>query len=189
MAYFPMFVSLERQPCLVVGGGRVAARKCRGLLDFGADVTMVAETFAPGLEADGRVQKLRRGFRDADITACDWTLVIAATDNRAVNGRIAAVCRSRGIPVNVADRQEECTFYFPAYCMTENIVAGISSSGVSPALSAALRRRLETALPEWIDAVRKEEGRYGQGNADRDAQERAGAGPDPDVYRSMPRRG
>ena len=189
MAYFPMFVSLDRKPCLIVGGGRVAARKCRGLLACGADVTVVAETFPSALETAGRVQTIRRRYRDADITARDWTLVIAATNERAVNGRIADVCRSRGIPVNVADCPEECTFYFPAYCVTDNVAAGISSSGFSPALSAALRRRLEKALPEWINTVRKEEGGNGQGNADRDTQERAGAGADPDVYRGMPGRG
>ena len=80
MAYFPMFVSLDRKPCLIVGGGRVAARKCRGLLAFGADVTVVAETFPSALETAGRVQTIRRRYRDADITARDWTLVIAATN-------------------------------------------------------------------------------------------------------------
>ena len=133
MAYFPMFVSLENRACLIVGGGRVASRKCRGLLAFGAEVTMVA-----------------------DLAAQDWALVIAATNDRQVNQQVAAYCRKQGIPVNVADCREECDFFFPAYCVEGAVVAGIGTSGISPKMASAIRKRLESALPEWIAELEKE---------------------------------
>lgn len=176
MAYFPMFVSLENRPCLIVGGGRVASRKCRGLLAFGAEVTMVAERFSETEEGEKQpgLNRVRRRVREADLTERDWALVIAATDDRRVNGQVAAYCRKKGIPVNVADCRDECDFFFPAYCMEGGVVAGISTSGMSPQMASAIRRRLETALPEWLAELEKEGTEHGQttsGYADRHKEE------------------
>ena len=115
MTSFPIFISLEGKPCLIVGGGNVAARKCRGLLAFGADVTVIAKKV--GLTADlhntdkvtgherasTRLHMTERSFRERDVTEKEWTLVIAATDDREVNSRVARLCHERNIPVNVAD--------------------------------------------------------------------------------------
>ncbi|WWR17126.1 bifunctional precorrin-2 dehydrogenase/sirohydrochlorin ferrochelatase [Lachnospiraceae bacterium JLR.KK008] len=176
MTYFPMFVSLEGKPCLIVGGGRVAARKCRGLLAFGAEVTVVAKRFTAEFElhnvllpdqdmsdratacdclADGCVQKITRAFHSEDVTEGKWALVVTATDSRDVNHMVAALCHARQIPVNVADCQAECTFFFPAYCMEGTVAAGITTSGQDPAMARALRRRLQTALPGWIGEIRE----------------------------------
>lgn len=186
MTYFPMFVSIEGKPCLIVGGGAVAARKCRGLLAFGANVTMIAERFLYDnslhhTEADRELmdaslhnicstsdtpsgeccrsrclRKIERRFQDGDLAAADWTLVVAATDDRTVNGRIAALCRERQIPVNVADCKEECTFFFPAYCREGEVAVGVTTSGTAPGLASALRARIEAALPDWLLEIRKE---------------------------------
>lgn len=165
MTSFPMFVSLEEKPCLVVGGGKVAARKCRGLLAFGAEVTVIAEKIGAadlhrteeGAESGketARLHMAERSFREEDVTEREWALVIAATDDREVNSRIACLCRERKIPVNVADCPAECTFFFPAYCKEGNIAVGITTSGKSPETASALRKRLEAVLPGWIEAVR-----------------------------------
>lgn len=174
MTYFPMFVSLEGESCLIVGGGKVAARKCRGLLSFGASVTVVARQFTedfvlhdrrepersaegggrkPVQRAEGRVRRLRRAFRPEDVTKRRWALVVAATDDRETNRTIGALCRAGQIPVNVADSREECTFFFPALCMEENVAVGITTSGQDPALAGRLRRRVEEVLPEWIREI------------------------------------
>lgn len=176
MAYFPMFISIEDKPCLVVGGGRVALRKARGLLDFGARVTLVAETVcaqaeetlyaqaAPGIEslhnsdtADNSglhktedIHICLRSFREDDLQEQEWALVVAATDDRQVNSGISAYCHKAGIPVNVADCREECTFYFPAYCKDGDTVFGISTSGRSPSLAKHLREKAEENLPQWL---------------------------------------
>ncbi len=167
MTSFPIFISLEGKPCLIVGGGNVAARKCRGLLAFGADVTVIAKKV--GLTADlhntdkvtgherasTRLHMTERSFRERDVTEKEWTLVIAATDDREVNSRVARLCHERNIPVNVADCQSECTFFFPAYCKEGNIAVGITTSGKSPGMASALRKRLEAVLPEWIEEIKK----------------------------------
>ena len=109
MTSFPIFISLEGKPCLIVGGGNVAARKCRGLLAFGADVTVIAKKV--GLTADlhntdkvtgherasTRLHMTERSFRERDVTEKEWTLVIAATDDREVNSRVARLCHEREI--------------------------------------------------------------------------------------------
>ena len=159
MAYFPMFVSLENRACLIVGGGRVASRKCRGLLAFGAEVTMVAEWFAEtkdGAMQEPGLNRIRRRVREADLAAQDWALVIAATNDRQVNQQVAAYCRKQGIPVNVADCREECDFFFPAYCVEGAVVAGIGTSGISPKMASALPQLPESAPPEWIAELEKE---------------------------------
>lgn len=165
MTPFPMFVSLEGKPCLIVGGGRVAARKCRGLLAFGAEVTIIAEKLGEAAdlhradesavsgEEAARLCMTERPFREEDVTEKEWALVIAATDRREVNSRVARLCRERKIPVNVADCPAECTFFFPAYCKEGNIAAGITTSGKSPETASALRKRLEAVLPGWIEAI------------------------------------
>ncbi len=179
MTYFPMFVSLEKKPCLIVGGGKVGARKCSGLLAFGAKVTVIAPQF-PGFKelretgslegqenyslhngketksAAGSLFWQQRRFRDSDLTGMAWRLVIAATDDRETNRRIGLLCRERQIPVNVADCREECTFYFPAYCMEGSTAVGVTTSGENPAMAGALRRRMEKELSGWIREIREE---------------------------------
>lgn len=171
-----MFVSLEKKPCLIVGGGRIAARKCRGLLAFGAEVTVIAQAFSgfdrlhTGMEHGcvkaQSLHKIERSFQEPDLALQDWALVIAATNDRKVNGKIAAVCRTKGIPVNVADCKEECTFFFPAYCMEENVAVGVTTSGISPEMASAIRQRLEKALPEWLRQIGMcKDGKEADGNA------------------------
>ena len=161
-----MFVSIEGKPCLVVGGGAVAVRKCRGLFAFGADVTMIAERFLYQDDLHNiisgdpippcGIHKIERSFQEADMELEDWALVVAATDDRSVNRRIAAICHEKQIPVNVADCKEECTFFFPAYCREGQVAVGVTTSGTSPRLAGALRARVEAALPGWLEEIRKE---------------------------------
>lgn len=177
MAFFPMFISIEDKPCLVVGGGRVALRKAKGLLDFGARVTLVAETVCEqatetlfeqsasgicslhnvgateetGLHNSKSIEIRLRSFRQEDLQEQEWALVVVATDDRQVNSGISASCNKMGIPVNVADCREECTFYFPAYCKEGDTVLGISTSGRSPSLAKRLREKAEENLPQWLN--------------------------------------
>lgn len=142
MAHFPMFVDLTGKPCRIAGGGRVALRKARVLLDFGADVTVIAPEICDEL-AELEVSARKRPFRDEDCAGA--MLVVAATDDRAVNHRISAVCAERGIPVNVIDSREESSFLFPAYQKTGDVVAAFSGSGSSPLIAQKLKE--QTQLP------------------------------------------
>ncbi len=147
MAYFPLYVDIENQKCVVVGGGKVAAGKIRQLAAFGADITVIAP------EACGEVCALarqpgillrQRRFAAADIAGA--ALVVAATDDEAVNRQVSALCGRAKIPVNVVDEKELCSFYFPAIVRRGDVV--VSTGGESPALAARLRKELETCVPE-----------------------------------------
>lgn len=136
MAYFPMFVDITDKNCLVVGGGVVAYRKVKLLLDFCAKVEVVALEVCQEIDALPVVIK-RREFLDSDLEA--RTLVIAATDNQECNHRISVLCREQNIPVNVVDQKEDCSFIVPSYVKEQDVVAAFSSGGKSPVLTQYLK--------------------------------------------------
>jgi uroporphyrin-III C-methyltransferase/precorrin-2 dehydrogenase/sirohydrochlorin ferrochelatase len=146
--FFPVFLDLENRNCLVVGGGRIAARKVALLLRAGAAVQVVAPQLCnelAGLANDGRVVHLRREFADADIEG--KVLVIAATDREAVNRRISELATARNIPVNVVDQPELCSFIVPSVIDRSPVQVAVSTGGSSPVLARLLRARLESYVP------------------------------------------
>ena len=122
-ARFPLFVELAGARCLVVGCGAVGARRARALARFGAHVVAI-DPDAPSDMGEG-VEVLARSYEPGDEEGC--ALAVAATDDRATNRAVAERCRRRGIPVSVADAPGECTFFFPALCEGELLVAGVAS--------------------------------------------------------------
>jgi uroporphyrin-III C-methyltransferase/precorrin-2 dehydrogenase/sirohydrochlorin ferrochelatase/precorrin-2 dehydrogenase/sirohydrochlorin ferrochelatase len=148
-----MFIKIEKERCLVAGGGQVALRKVRVLLDFGACVTVVAPRMMPqmsALEAQG-VRLLRRAFCEEDLDGC--ALVIAATDDANKNHEIAEQAKKKNIPVNAVDQQEDCTFIFPSYIREQNLVGAFSSGGNSPVITQYLKAKLAGVLTEQLGAV------------------------------------
>ena len=140
--HFPLFIDLESKPCLVVGAGKVAARKVGTLRAFGAEVTTVAP------EVCGR------GFADADVEG--MALVVAATDDRALNRRVADLCKARGIPVNAVDDPENCTFIFPAVVRRGPMTVAVSSGGACPVAAKLVRDRVAGSLPDdFVAAVER----------------------------------
>lgn len=125
---FPLFVELAGKPVLVVGGGEIAARRVRALLEFGAKVTLVSPNVTPVLRELSDTGAIEWRQAAYDNEAAGFFLVVAATDDRAVNRRVGIIARALQIPVSVADRREECTFWFPAVVRKSNIVAGITST-------------------------------------------------------------
>lgn len=154
MAYFPLYIELENKKCIVVGGGKVAAGKVRQLLSFGGNVTVIAPELAgelAQLAAEGQIVWKQGVFPMEEVKEedfADCALVVAATDQKDVNARVSKLCRIHGIPVNVVDVKELCTFFFPAIVKRQDVVVAVSTSGKSPALAARLRRELETEIPE-----------------------------------------
>ena len=114
MNYLPVFLRLEGRPCLVVGGGKVAARKVAMLLRAGAKISVVAPALCDELETlrvSGRIQHAGREFRDEDVDG--RVLVIAATDDETVNRQVSVVAERHRIPVNVVDTPELVQFHRP----------------------------------------------------------------------------
>jgi len=140
-AYYPVFLDLRGRQVVVIGGGRVATRKVAGLREAGARVRVIAPQVRAGVAAD-RIE--RRRYRRGDLVGA--VLAFAATDARAVNRAVAREARRLGIPVNVADSVEDCTFLAPARLRRGNVQIAVSTGGTSPRLARRLRERLEEVL-------------------------------------------
>ncbi|AGA91360.1 uroporphyrin-III C-methyltransferase [Thioflavicoccus mobilis 8321] len=148
MDFLPIFLDVKNKPCLVVGGGEIALRKITTLRRAGATVRVVAPQLAPALAellADGEILHDARPFRDDDLD--DVLLVVAATDDRAVNRRIAELARTASVPVNVVDQPEDCTFLMPSVIDRSPVVVAVSTGTASPVLARLLRTRLEALIP------------------------------------------
>lgn len=152
MGWFPFFIQLEGTRGLLVGGGRVALRKAEKLLPFGAQLTVVAPCICPPLAALPGLTLCRRAFADSDLSPAP-DFVIAATGDRALDRRIAALCRARRILVNVVDDPAACGFYFPAFVQRGRLCIGISTGGASPTAAAWLRQKIEALLPPGFDGI------------------------------------
>ena len=147
MTLFPLFADLQGRRTLVVGGGAVASRKAQSLLQAGALVTVGAPELDPALArlaAEGRLTHLRGGFEPAWLDGA-W-LVIAATDDRAVNAAVNAAAQALQVFCNVVDDPQLSSFQVPSIVDRSPLVVAISSSGVAPVLARRLRERIETLL-------------------------------------------
>ena len=151
MSYFPFFVDLSGRRGLIVGGGAVALRKVQKLLPYGPVLTAAAPEFCPGLRDTGGVTLLERPFTPEDLDF--WEFVIAATDDRALNHRIAELCKARRLPVNVADCKEDCSFLFPALIQRGGLSVGISTSGAGPTAAVYLKERFTELLPDGLEEI------------------------------------
>ncbi|MEG0596789.1 MAG: NAD(P)-dependent oxidoreductase [Oscillospiraceae bacterium] len=120
--HFPLFVDLEGKKVVVVGGGKIACRRMAVLLQFGAQVTVIAPEF---LGNPAGVLWEKRPYEAGDLAGA--FLVVAATDVREVNRRVGADASLLQIPVSVADCRGECTFLFPAICSGKGLVSGVIS--------------------------------------------------------------
>lgn len=148
MRYLPVFIDLQANACLIVGGGAVALRKAHMLRRAGAKLHVVAPKINEELAALARQSQgevYARGYRQDDIKG--KTLVIAATGDTALNEQLASDAKAANIPVNVVDEPRLCTFILPSIVDRSPIVVAISSAGTAPVLARLLRARLETLIP------------------------------------------
>ncbi len=145
MKYFPIFLDLRDQPVLVVGGGVIAARRCAAITEAGGRARVVAEALSQAFEDCRDFEHLARAFAPDDLDGA--RLVFAVTDDEALNERVSALARERGIPVNVADQLSICSFIMPSIVNRSPVVVAVSSGGEAPILSRLLRAQLETRIP------------------------------------------
>ncbi len=148
MNRLPLFLDLSDQPCLVIGGGDVAARKITSLVDVGARVTVVApvigDTAAELAERHG-LEVVRREFGPSDVRG--RLLVIAATDDAGVNRAAFAACRERRVLINTVDDAALSTAIFPSIVDRGPVTVAVSTGGASPTLARRIREQIETLLP------------------------------------------
>lgn len=154
MDYFPAFMNLRGRKTVVIGGGRVAARKAAMLARAGADVTLIAPHVTEPLSAEiaaGKYSHHAGNFTGHHLSGA--VLVIAATNDRHINRQVARHGRLRGIPVNVVDDAELSSFIMPAIIDRAPVTIAISTGGASPVLARWVRARIETALPTALGQV------------------------------------
>jgi precorrin-2 dehydrogenase/sirohydrochlorin ferrochelatase len=158
--WYPVMLNIKGKLCVVIGGGAVAERKIAGLLEAGGHVRIVSPRLVPTLlhmARQGRLEWHPREAAESDLEGA--ALVFAATDNPAVNRRIAASARESGIPVNVADAGETGDFVLPAVLRRGPFVLTASLSGAGPALAARVIRELADRYgeeyAEYAEALRR----------------------------------
>ncbi|EZH84575.1 uroporphyrinogen-III C-methyltransferase [Aeromonas hydrophila] len=154
MDYLPIFCRLDNKPVLLVGGGEVAERKARLLLDAGAQLTVVAPELDPELAelaANGSIEWLAGEFAPQQLTG-KW-LVVAATDRREVNALVYQSANQAGIFANVVDDPKRSSFIMPSIIDRSPLMVAISSGGKAPVLARLLREKLEAMLPQHLSAV------------------------------------
>ena len=154
MDYLPVFLQLRDRPVLVVGGGRVAARKVELLRRTGAKITVVAPELADDvreLAAKGELHYVNTVFSPEHVTGT--VAVVAATGVPEVNAAVSAAAREQNIPVNVVDDPVASTFIFPAIVDRSPILIAISSGGQAPVLARRIREQMEAFLPARLGAL------------------------------------
>ena len=144
---FPLFVSLSGKTVTVVGAGKIASRRIKVLLEYGARIRVIAPQICEEIRAlSGSLEIIEREYEGGDVSGS--FMVIAATDSREVNQKAGADAKAEGINVSVADSREECSFYFPAVIRKGSISIGLVSDG-SDHVAAA---RTAGELREYLQA-------------------------------------
>jgi uroporphyrin-III C-methyltransferase/precorrin-2 dehydrogenase/sirohydrochlorin ferrochelatase len=175
-AYFAAFLDLRGRPGVVVGGGAVAALKAEALLRSGVRVTVIAPRLGERmaeLVLLGALRHEARRFQPGDLVGAE--IAMAATDDAAVNGAVAAAARALRIPVNVADDAASSSFIMPSVVDRPPLQIAISSAGTSPVLARKLRTLIESLVPFGFGRLAALAGRW------RQASKRAH--PDPEARR------
>ena len=162
--YYPVYLDIRGKRCVVVGGGEVALRKVRMLLDHGASVEIVSPELCPDLGQlvdEGQLQVTGREYRPGDLEGA--FVVIAATNDASTNEQAAAEATERGILINVVDVPGLSNFIVPSYLRRGAVTVAVSTGGKSPALARRIRRELEKKfgdeyadLSVLVDEVRSE---------------------------------
>ena len=145
--YYPVFMNVKGKKCVVIGGGQVALRKVRILLEHGADVEVISPDLYPELAElaeRGEIRALTREYQAGDLE--NAFVAIAAINNNEINQRVAVEARRRAVLVNVVDDAEKSDFIVPSYLRRGDVAIAVSTGGKSPALARKIRSRLEKEL-------------------------------------------
>ena len=147
--YFPMFIDLSDKNVVVVGGGNIATRRVKTLLQFTRNVTAIAPKVTEelrGLGTAGYVNLITRPVKRSDFQTA--YMVIAATNDWKLNDESYRVCKEEGIYVNIADDKSKCDFYFPGIYMKDEMVVGITASGLDHHKAKKVRIAIQKAMEE-----------------------------------------
>ncbi|WP_180126288.1 MULTISPECIES: siroheme synthase CysG [unclassified Acinetobacter] len=168
MDIFPISLKLQQQPCLIVGGGRIAYRKAVLLAKAGAQLTVCS----PEIEDDlltlvnkTQGQYLNSVYHESvyqenAIALRQFRLVIAATNDKAVNQAVFEACEAENVLVNSVDDPPHCRFMVPAIIDRSPLVISVASNGTSPVLSRQIRTQLESSIPHGMGKLAEFSGQW-----------------------------
>lgn len=142
-ALFPLFVDLSKKKIVVIGAGRIARRRVAVLTEFAEQIVVIAPVVDPQLRTLAETKVIRlfeKQYQREDLYGAD--IVIAATDNAALNNEIYSVCKCLGILVNVVSDKNRCDFHFPGIVKREHLVVGVNAGGKDHQLARAVREKI-----------------------------------------------
>lgn len=146
---FPLFTDLSEKKAVVLGGGKIAARRIQTLLDFTGQLVVIAPQAVPRIEElaeEGQIVLIKKKYEREDIYDAD--LVLAATDDPAVNSDIYSACKCLGILVNTASDQTKCDFHFPGIICHDGVTIGFNGAGKNHGGVRQMREKVESFLKE-----------------------------------------
>ena len=153
MPYYPIFLDIDNQNVIVVGGGEVAERKIKHLLNYGCTIYISSPHLTPHLQQLVTTKKIHH-ISDESLDTHMGTafMVIAATDDAEVNSIIASQAKKHGLLINTVDQPKDCNFIMPSIVKRGNLQIAISTAGKSPALAKKIRKNLESSFPPEYDS-------------------------------------
>ena len=149
--YFPLFVDLTKKSIIVIGAGKIAARRVKSLLPFVGDMKVIApevssEITEMAASSEGALVVEQRPFESSDLDGAD--MVLAVTNDKELNTRIGALCKEKKILVNVSHEKELCDFYFPGVVQKDNVVIGITASGKDHSEARKVTEQIRTMMED-----------------------------------------
>ena len=144
MRYYPISLNIQGKRCVVVGGGSVALRKVKMLLECGAKVSVISPTLDPDLAElfeEKSIDVIQRNYERGDLKGA--AVVVSATDTKEINHKVAEEAKRAGALVNVADDPEPSDFIVPSFLRRGDLTIAVSTGGKSPAIARKVRMRLE----------------------------------------------
>ncbi len=153
--FFPIFINLNKFPCLIVGGGKVAYRKVLSLQNFNADITVISPKICKQLNELAKVNKIRiinKSYSKEHIKY--FKIVICATNNEKTNQTVYNDCVKEGILINVVDAPALCDFIMPANVKRGDLTIAISSQGKAPFYVKEMKKKLEAIIsPKYSEII------------------------------------
>ncbi|MFZ0453294.1 MAG: bifunctional precorrin-2 dehydrogenase/sirohydrochlorin ferrochelatase [Ignavibacteriaceae bacterium] len=153
--FYPILVNLERFPCLIIGGGKVAYRKVLSLQEFNANITIISPKICKALSElaeKNNIRIIKRSYSKEIIK--DYKIIFSATDNPEINKMVRTDCSNEGILLNVVDNPVFCDFILPANIKRGDLTISVSSQGSAPFYTKEIKKKIDEFIsPVYSDII------------------------------------